>query len=130
MTTMGDWNTGQIKAFKDPVLLAEGLPIAVFSTADIQDTTYTMQIDYTTGHVRSIGGVSTTTLFPLIVEFKTISYQYYQYLRQLYLYNSGRYPDFQFGAYKAFPLYSNVANGMGIVAGYSKYVSELIIPED
>jgi hypothetical protein len=64
------------------------------------------------------------------VEFKTISYHYYQYLRQLYLYNYGRYPDFQFGPYKAFPLYSNVANGNGIVAAYSKYVSEIITPEE
>lgn len=126
----GSWNTGQIRTFKDPILLAEGLPIAVFSTAGIRDTIYTMHIDYTTGHVTSIGGVSWTQLFPLVVEFKTISYHYYQYLRQLYLYNFGRFPDFQFGPYKAFPLYSNVTNGMGIVAGYSKYVSELITPDN
>ncbi len=126
----GNWNTGQIKAFKDSVLLSGGLPITVFSTAGIRDTTYTMQVDYTTGHVTSIGGVSKTQLFPLVVEFKAISFQYFQYLRQLYLYNYGRYPDFQFGPYKGFPLYSNVTNGMGIVAAYSKFVSELITPEE
>jgi hypothetical protein len=126
----GNWYTGQLKAFKDPVLLAGGLPITAFSTAGIRDTVYTMQIDYTTGSVSSIGNVSKTDLYPFVVEFKAISFQYFQYLRQLYLYNYGRYPDFQFGPYKGFPLYSNVTNGMGIVAAYSKFVSELITPEE
>jgi len=128
--TSYNWQSGQYKDFSDPYLLAEGLPIAVFSTERIQDTIYTMHLDYTTGHYgRTDNGPWITHLYPLLVEFKTISYQYYQYLRQLYLYNTGRYPDFQFGPYKAFPLYSNVNNGMGIVAGYSRYISEIITPE-
>jgi hypothetical protein len=64
------------------------------------------------------------------VELKTISYSYYQYLRQLYLYETGRYPDFSFGPMHTFPLYSNVTNGMGILAGYSLFRSEIITPEN
>lgn len=128
--TSYNWQSGQFKDFSDPYLLAEGLPIAVFSTERIQDPIYTMHLDYTTGHYGRTGnGPWITHLYPLLVEFKTISYEYYAYLKQLYLYNTGRFPDFQFGPYKAFPLYSNVNNGMGIVAGYSRYISEIITPE-
>lgn len=123
-----EWRSGQFKDFSDPVLLAEGLPIAVFNSSRIQDTTYTLHLDYTTGYTSTQNGVATTDLFPMVVEFKTISRQYYKYLRQLYLYKTSRYPEFQFGPYKAFDLYSNITNGMGIIAGYSVYQSELITP--
>jgi len=123
------WRSASLKDFSDPVLLAEGLPIAVFSTGMIRDTTYTLQLDYTTGSYSGRDGIMVINLYPLVVEFKSITFQYYQYLKQLYLYETGRFPDFMFGPYHAFPLYSNVSNGMGIVAGYSVYRSEIITPE-
>ncbi len=123
------WRPAYFKDFTDPVLLAEGLPIAVFSTAHIKDENYTLKLDYTTGSFSGINGVMVPNLYPLVVEFKTISYAYYQYLRQLYLYETGRFPDFSFGSYHAFPLYSNISNGMGVVAGYSVFKSERITPE-
>ncbi|MDD2813274.1 MAG: DUF4249 domain-containing protein [Bacteroidales bacterium] len=124
----GQWKDWQLKDFHDPVLVAEGLPIAVFSTELIQDTIYTMQIDYSTGGWRCLGDSCWMPLYPFVIELKSISYAYYQYLKQLYLYNSGRYPDFQFAPYKAFPLFSNVNNGMGVVAGYSSYLSDVVNP--
>lgn len=124
-----NWRPTNFKDFSDTVLLAEGLPIAVFSTGRIKDKSYTLKLDYTTGSYGGIDGIIKTHLYPLVVEFKTISWQYYQYLRQLYLYEIGRYPDFSFGPFHTFPLYSNVTNGMGIVAGYSVFKSEIITPE-
>lgn len=118
--------------FSDPVFLEEGMLIPVFNTAKIRDTTYTLQMNYQSGSFGWNDPVTYILLeqyYPLVVDFKTISYQYYQYLKQLYLYNTGRYPEFQFGSYKAFPLFSNVSNGMGVVAGCAIYRSEVITPE-
>jgi len=122
------WRAGYFKDFSDPILLAEGLPIAVFSTMKIKDRICTMNFDYTTGEFQGSGGTLNMKLRPLIVEFRSISRNYYEYLRQLYLYETGRYPEFRFGPFRTFPLYSNVTNGMGIIAGYSLYQSEIINP--
>ena len=124
-----NWRLAYFKDFSDTVMLAEGLPIAVFSSSLIKEKSYTLKLDYTIGSYTTINEIERVNLYPLIVEFKTISYQYYQYLRQLYLYESGRYPDFSFGPLHNFPLYSNVSNGMGIVAGYSVFKSAIITPE-
>ncbi|MFA6129090.1 MAG: DUF4249 domain-containing protein [Bacteroidales bacterium] len=118
--------------YSDPVFLAEGMLIPVFSSDKIRDTTYTLQMNYgsaTIGWNDPVTYIRLVQYYPLVVEFKTISFQYYQYLKQLYLYNTGRYPEFQFGSYKAFPLFSNVSNGMGVVAGCAVYRSEVITPE-
>jgi len=107
----------------DPVLLNEGLPIALFSNELIGGDSYTMTINYLTGS----GGSSGTNLYPLLVELRTLSYDYYKYVRQLYLYEKGRSPDFGSGL-TAFPLYSNIEGGYGIFAGYSAVVSDTINP--
>jgi hypothetical protein len=124
------WRSANLKDFTDPILLAEGLPIAVFNSGKIKGNTYTIQLDYTTGSYSRIDrdGPWIPNLYPLVVEFKTISWQYYQYLKQLYLYETGRYPEFIFGSYQGYPLYSNVINGAGIIAGYSMFRSEIITP--
>lgn len=128
-TYKDSWRPVYLKDFSDPVMLAEGLPIAVFSTTRIRDESFTLKLDYSTGSYSTINGITRTNLYPLVVDLKSISYQYYQYLRQLYLYETGRYPEFSFGSFHSFPLYSNVTNGMGIVAGYSVFTSGIITPE-
>jgi hypothetical protein len=126
------WRQTSLKDFTDPILLAEGLPIAVFSTEKIAGTTYTMQIDYHSG-TQKFNEPGTHVMMeryaPLFVEFKSISRPYYQYLKLLNLYNTGRFPEFQFESYKAFPLFSNVTNGNGVVAGYSVYRSAIVYPK-
>jgi hypothetical protein len=124
-----NWREGYYKDFNDPVLQAEGLPIAVFSTAGMRDTSYTMQLDYSTGAFSNSSGTMQMDLFPLFVEFRSISRNFYEYQKQLYLYETGRYPEFQLAPFRTFPLHSNVTNGMGVVAGYSIYRSEIITPE-
>jgi hypothetical protein len=119
----------QLEAITDPVLLSEGLPITLFSNELIKDTIYTMTINYFTGGAFSRNGDPIrTSLVPLIFELRSVSYSHYQYIRQLYLYNIGRYPDFIAGSITAFPLYSDVEGGYGIFSGYSAVVSDTLYP--
>ncbi len=114
----------------DPVLLNEGLPLMVFSNELITDESYSMTINYFTGAAESThGGPMQTTLFPFILEVRSISYDYYQFVRQKYLYETGRFPEFGLSSNQAFQLYSNVKNGYGIFAGYSSVFSDTITPQ-
>jgi hypothetical protein len=112
----------------DPVLLNEGLPLTVFSNNLIQDTTYTMTINYITGSSSSSGGSYYTNLYPFMLEIRSVSKDYYLFTRQKYLYDTGRFPEFGLSTNTAFPLYSNVENGYGIFIGYSAVVSDTIYP--
>lgn len=123
--------TAYMKDIVDPVLLSEGLPLLVFSNEKMEKDSYTMTINYSTGsHESSNGEPFRMKLFPLIIELRSISANYYHYQRQLYLYEMGRYPEFGMGTSGVFPLHSNIENGYGIFAGYSTYFSDLIDPED
>jgi len=122
------WTAAGLKEIVDPVLLAEGLPMAVFSNDQINGDTYTMQINYQSGIYYAGPNNENPRLYPFMLELRSISYHYYQYLRQVYLYDLGRYPEFLSGVGSVFPLHSNVQNGYGIFAGYSTYLSEIIQP--
>jgi len=114
----------------DPVLLNEGLPLSVFSNELITDTAYTMTINYITGSSGSSNGSTIhTVLYPFILEVRSVSYDYYQFARQKYLYDTGRFPEFGLSSNQAFQLYSNVKNGYGIFAGYSSVISDTITPQ-
>jgi len=123
------WVSANLKEISDPVLLAEGLPMAVFSNDQIKGNSYTMQINYQSGIYYTDPNNQNPKLFPFVLEFRSISYNYYQYLKQLYLYYQGRYPEFLSGVGSVYPLHSNVENGYGIFAGYSTSFSEIIHPE-
>lgn len=125
------WRHGYLMDIVDPVLLSEGLPLIVFSNEKIEADSYTMTINYSTGSAGSRNGEPMRMhLYPFIIELRSISYDYYLYLRQLYLYEKGRFPEFGAGTSGVFPLHSNIENGHGIFAGYSKTLSEIINPED
>lgn len=114
----------------DSVLLNEGLPLSIFSTEIIRNAPeYEMQYNYTTGSFshNSITGAR-TNLYPFVFEFRSLSKEFYEYSRQLYLYETGRYPEFGIGTNNSYPVYSNVTNGYGIVAGYSYCRTDTIRP--
>lgn len=113
----------------DPVLLDEGLPIAVFSNESIQEDTYTMTINYYNEYVQNPQNQDNITLQPIIIEFRTISYDYYQYLKSYYLYYQGRYPNIVGGVVTVYPLHTNIDEGYGIFAGYSSVSTDTIYPE-
>lgn len=112
----------------DPVLLNEGLPLTVFSNDLIQNTSYTMTINYITGSSSSSGGSYYSNLYPFMLEIRSVSKDYYLFARQKYLFDTGRFPEFGLSTNTAFPLYSNVENGYGIFIGYSAVVSDTIYP--
>jgi hypothetical protein len=130
LENQGDTQLGRILSPTDPILLAEGLPIAVFSNGHIQTDSYTMTINYTTDSQSSSGdGIWTTRLYPFRLELRAVSRNYYLYAKQLYLYEQGRYPQNIIGGVSgAFPLHSNIENGYGIFAGANIYTSETIEP--
>jgi hypothetical protein len=119
----------QIPTITDPVLLNEGLQIMLFSNELIQDTVYSMTLNYSTGQSSSSGGSYRTTLFPFVVELRSITYDYYRYKKQYYLYEQGTWADGLTNTTAPSPLYSNIENGYGIFAGYSVFASDTITPE-
>jgi len=113
----------------DPALLNEGLPIAVFSDELIQNGTYTMTINYYNSNYPDEPSGGFSKMLPMVLELRSISYDYYRYVKDLYLYETGRYPAIVGGVVTPFQLHSNVKNGLGIFAGYSRVVSDTIFPE-
>jgi hypothetical protein len=120
----GNEERADLEAITDPVLLNEGLPIAVFSNELISGQSYTMTINYTTNSGNSQG----MSLYPLILELRAANYSYYQFVKQQYLYEIGRYPDGIQASTTAFPIFSNVKNAYGIFAGYSSTQTDTIYP--
>jgi len=119
-----------LKKITDPVLLNEGLPLTIFSNEIIRDSVYTMTINYFTGgYGSSGGGPSYTDLYPLIIELRSCSGSYYHFVKQKYLYEKGRFPEFPAASINAVPLYSNIPGGYGIFAGYSVVVSDTLFPK-
>lgn len=101
----------------DSVLINEGLPLNLFSNEIIKGIPeYTMKTNYYVSHHK------------FIFQFRTVSEEYYHYVRHHYLYETGRFPEFGISSNAAYPLYSNVENGYGIVAGYSYYATDTIKP--
>lgn len=119
--------TATLKKITDPVLLNEGLPLTIFSNETIRDSVYNMTINYFTGSAGFSGDEPYhTELFPLIIELRSCSHNYYQFIKQKYLYEKGRFPEFLAASTNAFPLFSNIPGGYGIFAGYSVVVSDTL----
>ncbi len=66
----------------------------------------------------------------LIAEFRHVSKEYYLFMKSRYFYENTRYADFIEGTSTAYPIYSNVENGLGIVAAYSSSMDSIFIEAD
>lgn len=117
-----------IPLINDPVLLNEGLPLMLFSNEIITDSLYTMVLNYTTGASYGVSGSYVTMLSPLIIELRSLTYDYYRYRKQLYLYSAGRSADGLVTPVTASPVYSNIENASGIFSGYSFVKTDTITP--
>jgi len=122
LNSYGD-NSVNLTLFTDPILISEGLPILVFSNENISGSAYEMTINYTgTSYSNNMPDYK-----PIQVEFRSISNNYYQYLKRLYLYEQGVYPSIDIS-----PIYlnmhSNIEGAYGIFAGFSTCLSDTIIP--
>ena len=66
----------------------------------------------------------------LIAELRHISKEYYMFKKSQYFYENTRYADFIEGTVTAYPIYSNVKNGLGIMASYSSSVDSIFVAAD
>lgn len=122
----------ELIGINDKVLLNEGLPtealigggypIGIFSNEVISETEYDMSLNFrTTGFSNNVAYFNY-----LVIDFKTIDYNYYEYLKQLYLFDFGINNVPLTGVAPPYPIYSNVSNGYGIFTGYSSFISDTI----
>jgi len=110
----------------DPILKSEGLPIHVFSNELIRGNEYTITLNYTNGSFSSSGdGELVANLRPTILELRSVSYDYYRYAKQKYLYEVNFQPEFG-RSNPTFSLYSNINKGYGIFAGYASVFSDTL----
>lgn len=109
----------QLAVITDPVLLQEGLPLAVFSSEHIQDSIYTMHLNFypDMGYNSSTGEIVGN--LRLFVNLRSLSYEYYLYRKSIYLYEQGRFSSGIGSHGNPSQIYSNVKNGYGIVAAFS-----------
>lgn len=117
-----------IHTIVDPVILNEGTEIALFSNELIEDSSYTLMLNYTTHGASSSGGAWRTDIYPFVVELRQVTEDYYRHKKQLYLYDEGLYADGIITSMTSTALFSNVDNGYGIFAGYAATVSDTIYP--
>jgi hypothetical protein len=114
---------------EDPVFLNEGIERSIFSDELLNDSTYTIHYNFYRKYNRTIcneeGCISYA--YPELIEFRSVSEDYYRYIKQLELYHLGRLTGFE-GNLTAFPLYSNIENGYGIFAAYSYVQTDTIFP--
>lgn len=115
---------GYLDYIVDPVLLNEGIPMALFSNELIKDTCYTMTLNVMTGDSYNIYSRKQ----PYTILLKSINSDYYLYMKKYYLYNDAISSDGVFESKPVVQLYSNIINGLGIFAGYSYIVSDTIRP--
>ena len=114
--------------YTDPIILNEGLPLALFSNAIITGSSYTLQLNFHPNKQR-ISGIG-DLWYPFIVELRSVSHEYYQFYRSFYLYEHGRWGDGIVSPMGHISLFSNVKNGYGIFCGYSVYNTPVIDPKE
>ncbi|MDR0286202.1 MAG: DUF4249 domain-containing protein [Clostridiales bacterium] len=113
---------GILPQSSDPVIMREGIPIAVFSNEGMHDTIYKLRLGFRSSHYSSSPSSLREKFF---VELHSINYDYYQYLRTSYLYERGRYSD-PLESYPPMNIYSNIVGGYGIFSGYSFVQSDTV----
>ena len=106
----------------DSVLINEGIPLALFSNELINDSVYTLSLNDFSGSYNVEQNFD-----PFVVELRSVSFDYYRYKKQYYLYHNGKYGDIMSPSVPV-ELYSNIENGFGIMAAYSSVFSDTIKP--
>lgn len=129
LSVYGEERNANLLNITDPLIINEGLPVALFSNQEISDTSYELVLNYFTGLTYSTGDHWYTNLFPLIVELRSVSYAYYEYAKSVYLYEQGRYPDGLSAQTTVFNTYSNIEDAYGIFSGYSAVLTDTIYPD-
>ncbi|ASB48568.1 DUF4249 family protein [Alkalitalea saponilacus] len=107
---------------RDPFIVREGLPLALFSDEGVSEESFSVFITYTTN---SHSGDAIKT-YPFFVELRSVTEDYYHYRRSFYL-NMNSQEELEPGLENSpADLFSNVKGGSGRVVSYSSVVSELL----
>ncbi len=135
--------TSNIHTFNDhlDILLNEGIdpnttPTLLFSDEMFRNSHVEMQLGYSSAYSGSYCYSSTGLCYEvskghtLITELRHVSAAYYRYKKQFYLYEKARNTQFIEGTAIALSNYTNVQNGMGVVAAYTPFVDSLQVPRD
>lgn len=99
----------------------------------MEDSLITMNLDFNYGRARACWGDSCVQIVyehTLILELRHVSHEYYKFKKHFYLYEKNRYPFFVEGTATAFSIYSNVENGLGIMAGYACHIDSIFVEEE
>ncbi len=105
----------------------------VFSDELIDEEEEVLDLFYGSSYsTHSSGGARYQTFreHTLIAELRHISKEYYIFKKSQYFYENTRYADFIEGTATAYPVYSNVKNGLGIMASYSSSVDSIFVEAD
>ncbi|MDA3823822.1 MAG: DUF4249 family protein [Bacteroidales bacterium] len=86
-------------------------------------------VDYNSG---ASGGIRYQTIreHTVIAELRHISKEYYLFKKSVYFYENSRYADFIEGTATVYPIYSNVENGLGILASYTSSRDSIFVEEE
>ncbi|TCO10439.1 DUF4249 family protein [Natronoflexus pectinivorans] len=107
---------------RDPFIVREGLPLALFSDEGVSEESFSVFITYTTN---SHSGDAIKT-YPFFVELRSVTEDYYHYRRSFYL-NMNSQEELEPGLENSpADLFSNVKGGSGRVVSYSSVVSDLL----
>jgi hypothetical protein len=116
---------GNFMNYTDPIILSEGMPMALFCNQNFDDSIQTITLNFWQNRINTNG--SSRIIYPYAVTLRTVSYDYYCYQKQAYKYKMGKFGDINKSPF-AIPFYSNIDNALGIIAGYSTCVSDTITP--
>ncbi len=120
------------------ILLNEGLEpysteTLVFSDQLMEDSLMTMNLDFSPSSWASTcwGDSCFQVIYEhtIILELRHVSQEYYHYKKHFYLYEKNRYPIFVEGTATAFSFYSNVENGIGVMASYAHSIDSIFVEE-
>lgn len=112
----------------DPVLTGEGLPAnsTLFSTRLIEDSSYTMQVNFYRGNVYFSHSEEGYYKEAVKVEFRTVCEDYYMHHKKLLLYRQGIEPSGLGQPFNPVYLHGNLTGAKGVVMSYSNHFSDTI----
>lgn len=110
----------------DPIIQNEGLPIPLFSNQEMGEGPYRLNLNFATSGADGTDGVLTPSYSYIILELQTLSINTFRYYQQVYLHEKGRNRDFEQILPPVVNVYSNIENGRGILAAFTRYRSDTL----
>ena len=116
---------------ESPAIVEEGINSPYFKTLVFSDklfnqTNVTLSIYYDSPNINYGNGNITYFDYSLIVILRSVTQEYYNYKKKLYLHLLNQESDIWNGISVPVQMYTNIENGYGIFAGYNEVRQEVI----